>query len=265
MPVLYGLFAALVLAYRALDGVLPLLAVTGGGLVVIVAGAVRITSAVTGRKGRAVLRRGLGLMAEQRNREAAVLFEEAARFERLDRGSRALALWLFGSCASSLGYPERALVVLEPLTASGWRHDRHMRLLRGPGQVVLAVTRALVGDDEGAREARAAYRPTLLHRLTYSPFYADALMALRRGEAGDEVRALLDRSYKQSARVDDEALARATALLDGFYRELRGEDPESIEKALAPARLSPLESPLGLARRWPALLSFVRRRLVPGG
>lgn len=266
IPVLYGAFAVLLVASRSLDSALPLMIVIGASLAVIAVGMVRIVSSMRGRRGRLLLRDGLRAMREQRNREAAVAFEEAARFARLDPPGRVLALWLFATCASSLGEYERALALLEPLTPSGWRHYRAMRLLRGPGQIVLAVTRALAGDLEGAAAARAAYAPTLLHRFTYAPSYGDALLALRRGEASDAVRGFLDQSYRQSRRVADEPLRRATSLLDGFYRELRGEGEADVEAALVPARLSPSEAHQGLARRWPALSDFVRRRLIaPGG
>jgi hypothetical protein len=262
IPVLYGTFAVLVVGARFAEGRAWLLAIAGISMAVIVLGVARIAMALLRRPGRRRLAEGLRAMREQRNREAAVIFEEAARWGRLDRSGRALALWLFGACAGSLGHTRRALEVLEPLTASSWRHHRALRLLRGPGQIVLAVTRALDGDDAGAARARADYRPTWIHRLTYAPHYGDALLALHRGEQGPHVTEHIERSHRVAARLRDEPLRRATALLDAFHRAQLGQDDASIEAALAPARLSPAEAHEGLARRWPALAAFVAQRLA---
>lgn len=261
LPLLYAVFALLFLGARFAEHRGWLLAIAWMCFLVIVLGMARIVVALRNRPGRRQLAEGLRAMREQRNREAAVIFEEAARWGRLDRSGRALSLWLFGACASSLGHTDRALAVLEPLTASAWRHHRALRLLRGPGQIVLAVTRALDGDDAGAAQARAGYAPTWIHRLTYAPHYGDALLALHRGQSGPEVTEHIERSYRVAARLRDEPLRRATALLDGLHRDGLGQDEASIEAALAPARLSPREAHEGLARRWPALRELIGRRL----
>jgi hypothetical protein len=233
------------------------------GLVAMALGALRLAQAFLYRRGRAALRTALARMRAQRNAEAAVGLEETLRSERLSRGARALALWLHAACASSLGHPSRARVTLEALTPSAWREVGAMRLLRGPGQIVLAVSRALDGDAPGAAAARAAYAPTWSHRLSYSPAYGDALLALRAGERGPVVQAHLDASQRPAARVRDVALASATALLSAFHAERLGADEARVEAALAPARGAPRELAEGLAARWPELRGFVERRLFP--
>lgn len=222
----------------------------------------RFFRAARERVARRRLRAALAAMRRQANAEAAVLLEETLRAHPISGGERALALWLFAACASSLGHHARARRVLEPLTASDWRHAGRMRLLRGPGQIVLAVTRALDGDPDAARAARAAYAPTWWHRLVYSPAYGDALLALREGGRGPEVTAHLDAAERTARRLGDVALENATSLLRAFHAELTGQSDAEIETALAPARRAPPEVAEGLSRHWPALADFVGRRLT---
>ncbi len=262
IPVFYGAFALLAIGARMATSTRALAAIAIGAIVVVVLGLARLFGTLRARRGRAVLTRGLRAMRVQASREAAVVFEEALHFSRLDASTRALALWLFGVSASAMGEHARALAVLEPLTASSWRASAALSLLRGPGQIVLAVTRALAGDAVGAARARAAYRPSLLHRFTYSPAYADALMALRRGEQGDAVAADLEASRKHGRRMRDASLTRAASLLDGFHRERIGAPAAAIDAALLEARLAPLEAHRGLARHWPELSAFVERRFA---
>jgi len=262
IPVFYGAFALLAIGARVASSARALFWIVVSAVVVVLLGLVRLVVTLAARRGRAVLSMGLRSMRVQASREAAVVFEEALRFERLDDPTRALSLWLFGASASAMGEHQRALEVLEPITTSGWRHHGHLRLLRGPGQIVLAVTRALVGDAEGAAGARAAYRPTLVQRFSYSPSYGDALMALRRGERGESIARDLAASIRHARRMRDAPLSRATSLLDGFHRERIGEDPAVIEAALLEARLSPLDAHRGLSRHWPELAAFVERRFA---
>jgi hypothetical protein len=262
IPVFYGAFALLAIGARVASSARALIGIAISAMVVVLLGLARLLVTVIARRGRAVLAIGLRSMRMQASREAAVVFEEALRFERLDPATRALSLWLFGASASAIGEHERALTVLEPITASAWRATGPLRLLRGPGQIVLAVTRALAGDQEGAARARAAYRPSILHRFTYSPSYGDALIALRRGERGETIARDLAASIKHARRMRDGALERAASLLDGFHRERIGEDPSAIEEALLQARLSPLEAHRGLSRHWPELAEFVERRFA---
>lgn len=243
----------------------PLLAILVIGLVAMALGLTRLVQALLHRRGRSRLRAALTHMRAQRVSAAAVLLEETLRAERLGPAARALALWLHAACASSLGHHARARVTLEPLTPSPWRDIGTMRLLRGPGQIVLAVTRALDGDAAGAAAARAAYAPTWTQRLSYAPAYGDALLALRAGQMGAQVQASLEASQRHAARVRDEALASTTALLAAFHAERLGADDAQVETALAPALGTPREVAEGLAAHWPELRGFVERRLLGPG
>lgn len=243
----------------------PLVAVLVVGLVAMALGIARLVQALLHRRGRANLRTSLAHMRAQRVSAAAVLLEETLRTERLGPAARALALWLHAACASSLGHHARARASLEPLTPSPWRDIGTMRLLRGPGQIVLAVTRALDGDAAGAAVARAAYAPTWAQRLSYAPAYGDALLALRAGRTGAAVQASLEASRRHAARVRDDALASTTALLAAFHAERLGARDAEVEAALAPALGTPREVAEGLAAHWPELRAFVERRLLRAG
>jgi hypothetical protein len=261
LPAQLTVASLLLLGPRWVDDVRVLYALALLGLLVMALGVVRLVQAALYRRGRRRIQEGLRLMRQQRNAAAAVAFEETLRTERLGGAERALALWLHAACVSSLGHHARARPTLEALTPSPWRSVGTMRLLRGPGQILLAVTRALDGDPDGAAAARAAFAPSWIQRRTYSPAYGDALLALRAGRAGPAVAAHLAVSRAFAARLGDDALANSTALLEGFHAERMGASEAQIETLLAPARRAPAEVAEGLSRHWPALASFVSRRL----
>lgn len=254
------LFSLLGLEYFGPRDVASTLVVLGLAALSLTIGVVRITRLVPTLRGRRALREALRTMREQRYADAASRLEAVLRGYRLEPSSRALALYLFAANVASTGELERALTILEPLVPSGWRNVGSGKLLRGQGQVVLAVVRALAGDLAGARSARAAARFGLWARWTYSPAYGDAVIAARSGEFSDAL-AHLGAARRFARRFSIAALDRSVALLEAFVREALGEGDASVEAALAPARGSPLGAHTGMGARWPQMRDFLARRL----
>lgn len=254
------LFSLLGLEYFGPRDVPSTLVVLGLAALSLGVGVVRIARLVPTLRGRRALREALRTMREQRYAEAATRLEEVLRGHRLEPSTRALALYLFAANVASTGELERALGILEPLVRSRWRDLGSGKLLRGQGQVVLAVVRALAGDLPGARSARAAARFGLWARWTYSPAYGDAVIAARGDELSDAL-VHLARAQRFAHRFSIAALHRSVALLEAFVREGLGEGDASVEAALAPARGSPLGAHAGMGARWPQMRDFLARRL----
>lgn len=254
---LFALLALRLLGPRHVGVTLAVLALAAAALLL---GVVRLARLLPGLPGRRALRAALRTMREQRYAEAAVRLEEVLRGHRLEPSARALGLYLFAANAASAGELARAREILEALVPSRWRDIGSGRLLRGQGQVVLAVVRALHGDVEGAAAARAAARFGPLARFTYSPAYGDAVIAARSGEPARALEHAAT-AHRFARRFSLAGLERSTALVEAFAREQLGQDDAAIETALAPARSSPPGAHDGMGAAWPQMRDFLARRL----